>query len=83
MVDTFCPTVGTVLPDLAEGGASPVDPEAGSPDAEVVSKTDLIWFSNVVLPALSRPSRIIEYSGHSCQQAGVSPRVCQPPASGR
>ena len=62
MVATFCPTVGTVLPAVDEGGASPVEPRAGSDVEEVVLKIALIWLRNVVLPALSRPRRIMEYS---------------------
>jgi len=46
-VETFWPTVGTVLRD-GEGWSA--------------RKRDLIWESRVVLPALSRPRRRMEYS---------------------
>jgi hypothetical protein len=58
MVATFWPTVGTVLPAVSEGAALPVWP-AGS---AAVLKRALICESRVVFPALSRPSRMIEYS---------------------
>jgi len=48
MVDTFCPTVGTVL-SLGSGLSG--------------WKSDLTCSWNVVLPALSRPRRMTEYSG--------------------
>ena len=60
MVATFCPTVGTVLPAVSDGAASPVGPAAGS---AIVLKRALICVNRVVLPALSRPRRMIEYSG--------------------
>jgi hypothetical protein len=62
IVATFWPTVGTVFPAVVEAGASPVAPSAGSAEDELVLKVALIWLRNVVLPALSRPRRMIEYS---------------------
>ena len=62
IVATFWPTVGTVLPAVDEGSASPSGCNV---------KSALIWERRVVLPALSRPRRRIEYSGVT----GVSVRV--------
>lgn len=53
MVATFWPTVGTVLP---ERGCSVALFES------VGRKRAFIWFSRVVLPALSRPRSRTEYS---------------------
>lgn len=55
MVDTFWPTVGTVL-SLGSGLSG--------------KKRALTCSWKVVLPALSRPSRITEYSGGLCQLLG-------------
>lgn len=62
IVATFCPTVGTVFPGLGAGAPS----ERGWYSA-------LIWERSVVLPALSNPSRITEYSAVQGNQRG---RLC-------
>ena len=64
MVATFWPTVGIVFPAVDDGGASPVAPRVGSldEDEEVALKMALIWFMKVVFPALSKPSKMMEYS---------------------
>jgi hypothetical protein len=59
IVATFCPTVGTVLPAVVEAGALPMAPFEGS---TAVLNRALIWVRSVVLPALSRPRRRMEYS---------------------
>jgi hypothetical protein len=60
MVATFWPTVGTVLPAVEEGVASPSGCR--------VLYSALIWERRVVLPALSRPRRRMEYSAREFQQ---------------
>jgi hypothetical protein len=62
MVATFWPTVGTVLPAVEEGSASPSG-------CRVFRA--LICERSVVLPALSRPRRRMEYSADECQQVEV------------